>query len=50
LSELHAAQNHDGSDLITDYFDVKFYGSAVLATVAGVPRWDGNVERHAAPS
>ena len=50
LAELHAAYNHDGSDISTDYFDVKFYGYARLDTVAGVPRWAGSVERHAAPS
>lgn len=26
LAEIHAAYNHDGSDVQTDYFDVKYYG------------------------
>jgi len=37
LSDLHNAYNHDGSDAMTDYFDVKFYGGATLDTLPGVP-------------
>lgn len=39
LDDLVHAYNHDGSDLMTDYFDVKFYGSANVETAAGVPEW-----------
>jgi hypothetical protein len=39
LHELHAAYNHDGSDPLTGYSDVKFYGHVRLATAAGVPEW-----------
>lgn len=38
LSDLHDGCNHDGSDSMTDYFDVKFYGSVSIDTLPGVPR------------
>lgn len=39
LNELHHACNHDdGSDSMTDHFDVKFYGTAQLETAPGVAR------------
>jgi len=28
LAEIHAAYNHDGSDSMTDYYDVNYYGHA----------------------
>ena len=43
LEELHAAHNHDGSDSMTDYFDVKFYGSVRVDTAEGVPQYDAEV-------
>lgn len=39
LEELHNGYNHDGSDAMTDYFDVKFYGVPTLDTMPGVPRY-----------
>lgn len=27
LKDIHRAYNHDGSDIMTDYFDVRFYGN-----------------------
>lgn len=38
LQELLNACNHDGSDSMTDHFDVKFYGHPSLDTLDGVPR------------
>jgi hypothetical protein len=38
LNELLRACNHDGSDIMTDYFDVKFYGVPSIGTLPGVPR------------
>lgn len=35
LGDLHSAYNHDGSDISSDYFDVKFYGSV---HVTGTPQ------------
>lgn len=39
LQELHDAHNHDGSDIQSDYFDVKFYGVPTLAVCPGVARY-----------
>lgn len=36
LNELHDAHNRDGSDTMTDYFDVKFYGQVQLGVADGV--------------
>lgn len=44
LEDLLQGHNHDGSDIMTDYFDVKFYGHAQLATAAGVARFVPAVE------
>lgn len=41
LTELVASFNHDGSDLQTDYFDVKFYGDVSVRPADGVPRFGG---------
>lgn len=41
LDDLHNAYNHDGSDLSSDYFDVKFYGHAVLCVAEGIEKWPG---------
>lgn len=38
LQELLDACNHDGSDSMVDYFDVKFYGHATVDAKPGVPR------------
>lgn len=38
LQELLNACNHDGSDVMTDYFDVKFYGHPTLDTIGNVSR------------
>ena len=40
LEDLHAGHNHDGSDITTDYFDVKFYGGVTLDVVDGVARFE----------
>lgn len=34
LEGMHAAYNHDGSDIQTDYFDVRYYGTADIAPVS----------------
>jgi hypothetical protein len=39
LNELHHAYNHDGSDIQSDYFDVKYYGTAGLETAPGVAQY-----------
>lgn len=31
LKGIHRAYNHDGSDVMTDYFDVRYYGSVDIA-------------------
>lgn len=31
LEAIHADYNHDGSDTMTDYFDVRYYGTAQVA-------------------
>lgn len=38
LKDLVDGHNHDGSDVTTDYFDVKFYGGVTLDTAPGVER------------
>ena len=40
LTDLHNGHNHDGSDIQSDYFDVKFYGVPSLAVVSGVLAYD----------
>lgn len=40
LSDLLAGYNHDGSDSMVDYFDVKFYGHVSLDTLPGVPQYE----------
>lgn len=37
LNEIHGAYNHDGSDVMTDYFDVRYYGTV---TFVGQTRYD----------
>lgn len=37
LTDMHNAYNYDGSDTMTDYFDVRFYGRA---DIMGERRWD----------
>lgn len=37
LDELHAAHNYDDSDTMTDYFDVKFYGTVAITVTDGTP-------------
>lgn len=37
LNELRSSYNYDGSDSMTDYFDVRFYGSV---TVVGETHWN----------
>jgi len=39
LHELHDAHNHDGSDVQSDYFDVKFYGTPSVTVADGVPEY-----------
>lgn len=40
LEAIHGGHNHDGSDIMTDYFDVKFYGSVSIDVADGVPTYD----------
>lgn len=40
LEDLHNAYNHDGSDTMTDHFDVKFYGGVSVETFPGVPEYE----------
>jgi len=35
LKQIHGSYNYDGSDVITDYFDVNYYGSAQVESL-----WD----------
>lgn len=42
LEALHAAYNHNGSDIMTDYFDVNYYGTVELETFGG---WQARYER-----
>lgn len=37
LHEIHNAYNYDGSDSMTDYFDVRFYG---FVNVIGATHWE----------
>ena len=30
LNAIHASYNYDNSDIMTDYFNVRFYGNAVI--------------------
>lgn len=32
LDRIHGAYNHDGSDVMTDYFDVRYYGQVTFET------------------
>lgn len=41
LNAMHRAYNYDGSDVITDYFNVKFYGTVSVLRMEGVPRYLG---------
>jgi len=38
LEKIMGAYNHDGSESMVDYFDVKFYGHANVETLPGVDR------------
>lgn len=38
LQRIHGAYNHDGSDLMTDYFDVRYYGHVEFESVES-GRW-----------
>lgn len=38
IKDLHSSLNFDGSEIQTDYFDVKFYGQVTIETTAG---WQG---------
>lgn len=40
LHELLGAHNHDGSEIMVDYFDVKFYGVPEIDTAPGVLRYE----------
>lgn len=35
LERIHGAYNHDGSELMTDYFDVRYYGHVNFETASG---------------
>ena len=39
LERIHNAYNHDGSDLMTDYFDVNYYGTVNFQSVESA-RWE----------
>lgn len=38
LERIHGAYNHDGSDIQTDYFDVRYYGTVRFETVREATR------------
>lgn len=37
LEELHSAHNYNNSDSMTDYYDVKFYGTVSVEVTPGTP-------------
>lgn len=49
LDGLVQSFNHDGSDIMTDYFDVKFYGHVTLDVVRGLDRWQEPLPRVGVP-
>lgn len=45
VKQIHGAYNHDGSDTMTDYFDVKYYGTVHIG-----PPYDVVVKRRQSAS
>jgi hypothetical protein len=48
LERIHQAYNHDGSDAMTDYFDVRYYGQVKFQDASSAKFWAGEAERIAA--